>query len=119
MTSTRNKNMQSDYNIREKSYKHSREWIDYQHSSNGAAFDNALPSLGFNPSHMPGSALSNNHVDIESSLFGINSSNLVNPSQKVVPEIKIVPFKPYFEIMPVIMPEKLVVPRFQRPFLIP
>ena len=119
MTSTRNKNTQSDYNIREKSYKHSREWVDYQYSSNGAAFDNALPCLGFNPSHMPRSAFSHNPVDIESSLFGINSSNLVNPSKNVTPELKIIPIKPYFETMPLIMPEKLVVPRCQRPFLIP
>ena len=35
--------------------------------------------------------LSYNPVDIESSLFGINSTNLVNPQPPVKPEIKILP----------------------------
>ena len=119
MSSTRNKNTQSDYDIRQKSYTNSREWVDYKYSSSGKAYEDALPSLGFNPSRMPYTAFSHNPIDIESSLFGINSTNLVNPSHKVTPEFKTVPIKQYFETMPLIMPEKLVVPRFQRPYLLP
>lgn len=119
MSSTRNKNTQSDYNIRQKNYAHSREWIDYQYSSSGKAYDTSLPSLGFNPSYMPHSAFSHNPVDIESQLFGINSTNLVEKSHKITPELKNVPVKQFFEIAPLIMPEKLVVPKFQRPYLIP
>ena len=35
--------------------------------------------------------LSYNPIDIESSLFGINSTNLVNPQPPVKPEIKVLP----------------------------
>mgnify|MGYP006428061653 FL=1 len=119
MASTRNKNTQADYNIRQAAYNKSREWVDYQYSSNGKAFDTALPSIGFNPSHMPRSAFSQNPTDIETSLFGINSTNLVESSPNIIPRFKNIPIKHYFETTPLIMPEKLVVPRFQRPFLIP
>lgn len=118
MTSTRNKNTQSDYNLTQQSYKQSREWIDYQHSSNGSAYSIALPSLGFNPSYIPRTEFSHNSVDIESSLFGINLNNLVNPTPFVTPEFKTLPLKEFFQTLPIIMPENLIVPRNQRPYFI-
>lgn len=118
MTSTRNKNTQSDYNLTQKSYKQARDWIDYQHSSNGSAFSVALPSLGFNPSYMPRTEFSNNSVDIESELFGINLNNLVNPTPSVIPELKTLPLKTFFQTLPIIMPEDLHVSLNQRPYFI-
>ena len=118
MTSTRNKNTQSDYNIRQNAYNKSREWVEYEQSSNGKAYETFLPNLGFNPSYMHRSAFSNNSVDIETSLFGINSTNLVNPAAKITPQLKTIPYLNYFETMPLIMPEKLKVQKFQRPYFI-
>ena len=43
--------------------------------------------MGITPSHMPREAFSKNSVEIESSLFGINSTNLVNPQQPIVSRI--------------------------------
>jgi hypothetical protein len=119
MTSTRNKNTPSDYNIRNKAYDKSREWIEYTHSSNGKAYETFLPNLGFNPSYMHRSEFSSNSIDIETSLFGINSTNLVKPAAKTIPHLKTIPYFNYFENTPLIMPEKLVVQRFQRPYFIP
>ena len=119
MASTRNKNTPEDYCLQQRSYKLSREHIQYQHGPFGAACHNAQPCLGFNASHMPWSALSHNPVEIESSLFGINANNLVNPQPKVQPQLKTLPMKSFFERQEVIMPEKLVVSKTQRPFPIP
>lgn len=119
MASTRNKNTPEDYCLQQKSYKMSREHVEYKHSAFGSAYHNAQPCLGFNPTHMPMNALSYNPVDIESSLFGINANNLVKPQPKVDPQLKSLPMKSYFQRQEVIMPEKLVVSKTQRPFPIP
>ena len=63
--------------------------------------------------------LSYNPVEIEPSLFGINANNLVNPQPKVEPQLKTLPMKSFFDVQKVIMPEKLVVSKTQRPFPIP
>ena len=68
---------------------------------------------------MPREAFSQNSVEIESALFGINSTNLVNPQKPVVPELKYLPSVSYFEKLPNFMPEPLVVEKNQRPFPVP
>lgn len=119
MASTRNKNTPSDYRLQQKSYKLSREWIDYNHSSYGQAYDNAMPAFGITPSHMPRSILSSNSIDIETKLFGINSTNLVSPDTPVNPALNNLPEISFFNTLPMIMPEKMVVSNIQRPFPIP
>lgn len=115
MASTRNKNTREDYCLQQLSYKMSREHIEYEHGSAGIAYNNSLPCLGFNPSQLPWNALSYNPCDIESSLFGINANNLVNPQPKVEPNLKSLPMQSYFERNQLIMPEKFIVSMTQRP----
>ena len=119
MTSTRNKNTIQDYRIECKSYADSRQWIQYPYSTYGQAYDVSMPSLGITPSRMPWNTLSNNPADIESSLFGINSTNLVNPQPEVIPELKHIPVKSYFETIPLIMHDLFDVSSIQRPYPIP
>jgi hypothetical protein len=119
MTSTRNKNTIQDYRIECKSYADTRQWIQYPYSTYGQAYDVSIPSLGITPSRMPWNTLSNNPVDIESSLLGINSTNLVYPQPEVIPELKHIPMKSYFETIPLILPETFVTSSIQRPFPIP
>ncbi len=119
MASTRNNNTPNDYCLQQQSYKESRNYIDYQYASNGRAYKNAIPCMGVTPSHMPREAFSNNSVDIEGALFGINSTNLVNPQKPVNPNLKQLPEVSYFDRMQTIMPEPLVVEKNQRPFPIP
>jgi hypothetical protein len=68
---------------------------------------------------MPREAFSHNSVDIESSLFGINATNLVTPQKPVEPELKTLKEVSYFERMSVYMPEAMVVETDQRPFPVP
>jgi hypothetical protein len=52
-------------------------------------------------------------------LFGINSTNLVNPAPCFTPEIKCLKTANVFKMPDVIMPVPLVVPKDQRPFPAP
>jgi hypothetical protein len=109
MASTRNKNTSSDYCLEQKQNHQIFGYTEYNHSQYGAAYRNALPTVGITPSHMPREAFSINSVDIESALFGINSTNLVTPQTPVA----------YFERIPFILPNPLVVENKQRPFPVP
>tara|TARA_B100000424_G_C22945740_1_gene503431 strand:- start:1176 stop:1538 length:363 start_codon:yes stop_codon:yes gene_type:complete len=119
MASTRNNNTPGNYCVQQESYRNAFNYTEFKNSPYGQAYNNALPTLGITPSHMPRSILSNNSVEIESSLFGINSTNLVNPQQPVIPNLKNLPEVSYFKKLPTFMPEPLVVQKNQRPFPIP
>ena len=114
-----NKNTPSDYCLQQRSYKYSLKYNEYVNSQIKRAYNNALPCMGIMPSHMPREAFSKNSVEIESSLFGINSTNLVNPQQPVIPNLKTLPEVSYFDRLPMYMPESLVIETDQRPFPIP
>lgn len=119
MASTRNNNTSGNYCLQQRDYNLARNWINYNHSSYGKPYTVGMPSIGYTPSHMSRDTLSYNAVDIESSLYGINSTNLVNPQQPVNPQLKKVPTICYFEKIPLIMPEPLVMNNKQRPFVVP
>ena len=119
MTSTRNNNTQGDYNLQQKSYSLARQYTSYKYSQYGHTPTPAIPCVGYTPSHMPRDTLSNNPVEIESALFGINSTNLVVPQQPVKPQLKTIPMKQFFQRTPMIMPKPLVMEHNQRPFPIP
>ena len=119
MASTRNKNTKSDYCLEQRSYQSAREYNSYQYSQYGHAYSPGIPCVGYTPSHMPRDTLSNNPVEIESSLLGINSTNLVEHQPDVNPELKTIPMKQFFQRTPLIMPKPLVVENNQRPFPVP
>jgi len=115
MASTRNKNTKGDYCLQQRSIRQQREHIEYVHGPFGTAYDPALPCLGFNPSHMPAATFSKNPVEIESSLFGINSTNLETPKPNTIAHLKKLPQKDFFDRLPMIMPHNLVIENNQRP----
>ena len=58
----------------------------------------AYPNVGINaPQYMPNTLLSNDSVDIESRLFGINSTNLVNPQKPMNPTLYTLPTTTFFQ----------------------
>ena len=116
MASTRNKNMPNDYKLEQCQNTLANNYELYKHSQYGKAYTNALPCLGFNPSHMPRQTFASNAIDIESALFGINATNLVKPQAPVKPEIKTLPLIKYFDVLPLIMPAPLVIENKQRPY---
>jgi hypothetical protein len=116
MTSTRNKNMPGEYKLEQRQFCLANEYELYKNSQYGNAYRNALPCLGFNPSHMPRQTFAYNAIDIESEMFGINSTNLVKPQAPVVAQPKSVPTIKFFNTLPLIMPLPLVIENKQRPY---
>ena len=118
MASTRNKNTPGDYQAQQKSY---IQQVDYCTNKEYAiATPTLLAGNGLIQGHLPDTELAKNPNDIESFLFGIGSTNLVNPQTPVTPELKkheslsIVDRK-----VPLIMPKDLILEADQRPFPVP
>jgi len=116
MASTRNINTAGNYNLQQRAFETNFQHNTSKNSSYGCAHDPGLFDLGVIPSGMCPGNLSYNPVEIESSLFGINSTNLVNPQSPVQPQLKTLKQQSYFDKTPMIMPEPLVVENNQRPF---
>jgi hypothetical protein len=119
MASTRNRNTPGDYSQFLKQNEQSDKWMLYENGAAGNAYDTKLPGTGLNPAQIPWNKLSNNAVDIESFLFGTNSTNLVNPAPPLTPELKCLGTANVFNKEPVYIPEPLVVSKSQRPFPLP
>ena len=116
MASTRNINSRGDYTLEQQHFTLARIHNEYKYSAQGCAFKPSIPSIGLTPSRMARNTLSHNPVDIESMLFGINSTNLVNPQKPIKPELKRVPTSKFFDRLPVHMPKPLVIENEQRPY---
>ena len=119
MASTRNKNTPGNYCLEQKQYTHSRTYTLYPNSQYGEAYDTKLPGNGLNPGQIPGNKMSQNEPDIESFLFGINSTNLVNPAPTFVPELTRLGTSNIFKKDVIYVPEPLVVEKNQRPYPVP
>tara|TARA_Y100000389_G_scaffold43239_1_gene37876 strand:+ start:560 stop:922 length:363 start_codon:yes stop_codon:yes gene_type:complete len=119
MASTRNRNTLNDYKLEQRNNVLINQYNTYENSQQGAPVKPKLPELGFNPSFMGREQLSHNPIEIESFLFGINSTNLVNPSGPPVPKFKSLNNESYFDRIPILMPEPLAIRHNQRPLPIP
>jgi hypothetical protein len=120
MASTRNKNTPGNYCLEQRQFKESEQYTLYPNSQYGAAYTTNLPGNGLNPAQIPGDQLSKNAADIESFLFGINSTNLVNPAPIFTPQLKTIDsVNVYKKDTFVFIPEPLVIEKNQRPFPIP
>jgi hypothetical protein len=108
--------MRGDYALEQEAYTTSKVYNSYHHSAHGSAYKPSLPEIGINPGRMPMHTFSKNPIEIESMLFGINSTNLVNPQKPVKPELKRIPTSIFFNRLPVHMPKPLVVEHNQRPY---
>ena len=117
MASTRNKNFPGNYCLEQRKNKDSEIYSLYEHASGGCAFDTKLPGNGLNPGQIPGNQLSSNSVQIESFLFGINSTNLVQPAPKKIQlQSKRLQTANCFETSSILLPDPLAISPFQRPF---
>jgi hypothetical protein len=119
MASTRNKNTPGNYCLDQRQNVGIETWQLYKNGANGTAYDTKLAGNGLNPGQMPGNTLSHNPADIESFLFGINSTNLVQPAPPLTPELKCLSEANVFKRNPIIMPVPQAIPKFQRPFPAP
>ena len=119
MASTRNINTRGNYCLQQRQYQESEKHLLYQNSAGGFAYDTRLPGDGLLPGQIPNSKLSQNSINIESFLFGINSTNLVNPQPILVPELNNLQSANIYNKEKTLMPEPLIVDKYKRPFPCP
>jgi hypothetical protein len=119
MASTRNKNTLGNYNLEQREFKQTETYTLYPNSQYGAAYNTRLPGNGLMPAQIPWNQLSHNAADTESFLFGINSTNLVNPAPCFFPEITKLDSTNIYEKGNTFIPEPLVIEKNQRPFPVP
>lgn len=119
MASTRNKNTRSDYCLEQNINNNLNTYLLYQNASYGQAYNSAFPGDYVNMGKMPNTVLSKNSTDIESTLFGIGSSNLVNPKAPTQARLYNMNEVKFVDRMKVVLPEPLVVENNQRPYPIP
>jgi hypothetical protein len=119
MASTRNKNTPTNYCCEQRQYAESRQYTTYKNSAYGEAYTTNWAGNGLNPGQLPWNTMSYNAPDIESFLFGINSTNLVNPQPCFTPELKTLQSVNVFDKGPIYMPKPLVIEKNQRPFPVP
>jgi len=117
MSSTRNRNTPNDYKLEQLRNTNHIENNLYLHSAYGRPNNECFPEL-YNPSKLSRDTLSNNAIEIESTLRGIGSSNLVKPCEPPTPSLRNLDFKPFFDKpQSVIMPYPLIFENNQRPQL--
>ena len=119
MASTRNRNTPGNYCLEQRQFKQFENYTLYPNSQYGAAYNTNLPGNGLLPGQISWNKLSYNAPDTESFLFGINSTNLVTPAARFVPEITKLKVVNVFENNNIYIPEPLVVEKNQRPFPVP
>jgi hypothetical protein len=112
MSSTRNKNTIGDYQAEQRALQKQAEYHSYIHYANPE--NTYFCGDGLLGGKIGSSQLSTNFCDIESSLRGIGSCNLVSPNPAVVPEIKDLKSLCIIEKIPVVLPSPLVCDPNQR-----
>ena len=117
MSSTHEKNDPSRFCQEQKSLYDIHQNIMWKYKT--IPFRSAYPTAGINMPTMTNgfvnNVLSNNACDIESSLLGIGSSNLVNKKPKVIPQLNKLSNAQYFDRLKVHIPDPLVIEKSQRP----
>jgi hypothetical protein len=116
MTSTRNKNMPAEYCNELKLNGLAKDYTLFNNSASGKAFTTNFPDITVLPGKRPRESIARNPIDIESALFGINSTNLVKPAAPVNPQLQVQTDITFVNPRPVFMPEELVLEKNQRPF---
>lgn len=116
MASTRDINSKANYCLEQKTQETIRSNSSFYNSPNGHAFNPAYPEF-YRQGYMPPNNFSFNPTDIESTLFGIGSTNLVDPKLPTVPQFKQLETVSFFK-KPTIVKSKTFNPLLdQRPFI--
>jgi len=117
MASTRSKNTLGDYATEQQYHRHVEEYKSYKNSASGTPFTTCIPDVGYMPSNVSRETFASNAIDIESMLRGTGESNLVTPKEPVVASKITVPYKSFFKRPTQLVPEPLVIEKYQRPNL--
>ncbi len=114
MASTRNNNMPGDYKFEQRT-----NIMINNHNVNkyGKSYHDARPTQNVNYGKMSRDTLSNNAVDIETGLFGIGSSKLVEPQPVVTPSLNSIPYTDFTDLKLFVPAPELIVMNNQRPLM--
>lgn len=115
MASTRNKNTPGDYALEQWSKNRQFQTKVYTHGAQGKSQVQMYAGNGLINGRIHARDLAKNDCDIESFLFGIGSTNLVNPLPPVKPDINVLQSLNVVDKKPMIIPENLIVEPDQRP----
>lgn len=101
MAATRNKFMYSEFCVDYNQVVNQKNWI-----MTVDAWENNRPAMpvGYNAPRMPATLLSNNAVDVESTLRGIGANNYIFPKQKVTPDTVQLPTVKFYDMLPLYVP---------------
>lgn len=102
MSSTRNRNQLSDYNVKKRESEVFHRYMSNETYSTHT--DTRLMELGSIPK-FNGEQLAKNYVDVESMLRGIRSTNLEGPSFQAKPRSIPLEHKSWFEKPTLVIPE--------------
>jgi len=114
MASTRDINSKGNYQQEQKQLSHFRDNLAYYNSPNGHAYNTAFPEH-YRQGYIPADNFTHNSIDVESSLFGIGSSNLEETQKSVVPQFKQIPTVSFFKTPEIIKGKKFKHLDNQRP----
>lgn len=115
MASTRTKNTPGNYSMEQWSHKKTHSERMYIHASQGQAIQTNFPGNGLLSGKCASRDLATNSCDIESFLFGIGSTNLVNPLPAIKPNINTLPSLNMIEKIPMIQSRDVTIEPNQRP----
>ena len=104
MASTRNKYTSGEYCLEETKYKKSRNYTLYKHSQYGEAYNTKIAGNTLSP---------RNSADIESFLFGINSST---PAKNLTHQLNDFESQNLYKKTTIFIPEPLIIEKNQRPY---
>lgn len=114
MASTRNNNMPGDYKLEQRT-----NVMINNHNVNkyGKSYHDARPTQNVNYGKMSRDTLSNNAIDIETDLFGIGSTNLVQPQAPVTPSLNSIPYTDFTDARVFVPTPQIYVMNNQRPLM--
>jgi len=115
MASTRNKNTPENYAAERWELERQVSYRDYVHAGNGRPIESMFSGDGLLMGRIVPTELSTNTVDIESFLYGVGSTNLVQPLPPVYASLKPLKSLSMIDKTPLIMPENLAIEPYQRP----
>jgi hypothetical protein len=115
MASTRNINTKGNYDLQQKQYEERANYLLFKNSQYGEAINTEMAGNGLLQGKLPRNKMSFNPIEIESFLFGINSTNLVKPEPVFTPALKNMSTRDIFQKENTIMPLPLIIER-NRPF---
>jgi hypothetical protein len=115
MASTRNINSKNNYKIEQNKFSLAQNYNGYENSQWGSAYNTLLPGFGSNPVQLPREKLARDAIKVESDLFGIGATNLVNPTVQSKPQEIFMRNVTFFDRLPFINAEPLVIEKDQRP----